>query len=152
MFSEGAVFETIYWFAFTEGIIRADEQNILFLELCLADSLGEDVQVAHALVIASALGKLASIGHLQLDIEHAAYSRLARCVGNLLLDHDIEADALVERILLRGSFADYGNLFDGNFQDVLQKILRDVLVAEHLREHEIVCDVQFIVTLAISNR
>lgn len=101
MFSEGAVFETIYWFAFTEGIIWADEQNILFLELCLADSLGEDVQVAHALVIASALGKLASIGHLQLDIEHAANSRLARCVvGNLFLDHDVEADALVERILL----------------------------------------------------
>ena len=100
MFSEGAVLEAIYWFAFAENIVRADEQNVLFLKVCVADSLGEDVQVAHALVIASTLGEFACIGHLQLDIEHATYSRLARCVGNLLLDHDIEADALVERILL----------------------------------------------------
>lgn len=46
-----------------ENIVGADEQNVLFLEFLVIGSLGQSVQIAHALVIASTLGEVCQSGH-----------------------------------------------------------------------------------------
>ena len=51
----------------------------------------------------------------------------------------------MEGVFLGRGLGHHGNLVDGNFQDVLQKILGDILVAEDLGKHEIVGNVQVFV-------
>ena len=128
-----------------ENVVRADEQDVLLLELLVVGALGQGVQVAHPLVIAGALGEFARIRHLQLDVKIAAGAAFALLAGKLLPDKDVEADALAEGVLLARRLRHHGNFLDVDFQDVLQEILGHVLVAEDLAEHEVVGDVQLFV-------
>ena len=135
------ILELVNGASLLKNVVRADKDDVLLLEIAVGCPLVQRFGVAQGLVVARALRKFVSVLHLHFDVENACDF----AIRALFLYENVVADAFVEGAVF-GGFLGLGFLQVKNFnsEDCLQEGLRDVLVAEHEREHEAVRDGQLL--------
>lgn len=80
-----------------ENILRAKENDVLLLEFLVPVRTCKRLDIANALVVASAFRQFARINHLHLQIKDSPQFALGR-IGFIFLDQDIKADILFVRV------------------------------------------------------